>query len=106
MVACSICISLLGPPKPGPARTADYDQTTPAALPISDAAPVPAAFAFVDLDLDQNELGGDVTWQLPTGPAAGLVQERGWMMAVVASSRHWLLPLHHNLPEPPGAIAI
>lgn len=42
------------------------EQTTPAALAISDINASVAAVNFIDLDLDQGELGGNVSWLEPS----------------------------------------
>ncbi|CAE8581857.1 unnamed protein product, partial [Polarella glacialis] len=47
-----------------------FEQTTPASLHISDMAASVSAVSFLDLDLDQTELGGDVSWTVPSDVSA------------------------------------
>ncbi|CAE6912079.1 unnamed protein product [Symbiodinium natans] len=50
------------------ARSELAEQTTPAAVRIIESVASVSAVNFIDLDLDEKELGGDLLWQPPPSP--------------------------------------
>lgn len=48
------------------AKTSLQEQSTPASLAFQDAVAIATQVAFVDKDLDRDEIGGEVTWTAPT----------------------------------------
>ncbi len=46
------------------------EQTTPAALALTDVSKSVSAVSFGDMDLDANHVGGDVSWTPPEGDAS------------------------------------
>jgi len=54
-------------------RSTLAEQTTPASVNISDTSASISNIQFLDLDLDQGELGGNVTWSAPAAPDGALV---------------------------------
>ena len=50
-------------------KSALAEQTTPAALALTDVSKSVSAVSFGDLDLDANHVGGDVSWTPPENDA-------------------------------------
>ncbi len=61
------------------------EQTTPAALALTDVSKGVSAVSFGDLDLDANQVGGDVSWT-PPASEAGIVPYETYLATDAAGS--------------------
>ncbi len=61
------------------------EQTTPAALALTDVSKGVSAVSFGDLDLDANQVGGDVSWT-PPASEAGIVTYETYLATDAAGS--------------------
>ncbi len=61
------------------------EQTTPAALALTDVSKSVSAVSFGDLDLDANHVGGDVSWT-PPGSDAGIGTYETYLASDAAGS--------------------
>ena len=62
-------IPLVPVPRVALSKSTLAEQTTPAALALTDVSKSVSAVSFGDLDLDANHVGGDVSWTPPVSDA-------------------------------------